>query len=123
MNTQCPLIVSELFGMCHFAENFALVAMVSATGSSFVFATALFGTIYDYAAEAQASDAGEVLSIVSASSAEEQVRQCFGAQCVRGAALVSAGCCAVAIMLSLMLMQRHQRRRGAKVVTVATATA
>ena len=119
MNTQCPLIVSELFGMRHFAENFALVAMVSATGSSFVFATALFGTIYDYAAEAQAIDAGQILSIVSPSSAEEKVRECFGT----GAALVSAGCCAAAIMLSLMLMQRQQRRRGAKVVTIATATA
>ncbi len=109
--------------MRHFAENFALVAMVSATGSSFVFATALFGTLYDYKAEAQAIDAGQVLSSVSASSNEEKVRECFGAECVREAALVSAGCCAAAIVLSLMLMQRQPWRRGAKVATVAMPTA
>ena len=117
MNTQCPLIVSELFGMRFFAENFALVAMVSATGSSFVFATALFGTLYDYAAEAQATDSGQVLS------ADETLRECFGAVCVRRAALVSAGCCMVAVMLSLMLTIRQQRQLDAKLVTVATGAA
>jgi hypothetical protein len=118
MNTLCPLIVSELFGMRFFSENFALVAMVSATGSSFVFATALFGTLYDH--EVQAAN------IASASSAGGKGRECFGAVCVRRAALVGAGCCAAAAVLSLALLQRQQRQqRGqvAKLVAVATATA
>lgn len=117
MNTQCPLIVSELFGMRHFGENFALVAMISATGSSFVFATALFGTLYDYSAKAQAVETGQVLN---ASSGEETVWECVGAVCVRAAALVSTGGCAVAIVLSVMLMQRQRRQRDAHVVAVAT---
>ena len=41
--------------MSHFSENAALVAMVSATSSSYVFATLLFATFYDGTAAAQAA--------------------------------------------------------------------
>jgi hypothetical protein len=101
-------------GVCLTAQ----VAMVSATGSSYVFATVLFGTFYDSAATSQQQqerqgfglhpDSGVGLDSAEGEGAGEG-RECFGAVCVRRAALASAVCCGVATVLSLILLRRQQR--------------
>jgi hypothetical protein len=99
-------------GVCLTAQ----VAMVSATGSSYVFATVLFGTFYDSAATSQQQQERQGfglhpdsdLGLDSAEGAGEG-RECFGAVCVRRAALASAVCCGVATVLSLILLRRQQR--------------
>ena len=114
VNTQCPLMVADLFGMEHFAENHALVAMSAATLSSYVFATLLFAMFYDRTAAVQAQTAAAFtleLELEPGEGAGVILNDCSGVQCVREAALWSAVCCAVAVVLSLVLVRRHTTHR------------
>ena len=84
------------------------VACLSATTSSFVFATLMFAAFYDAAAGA------EVAGLPAEEEGGGSRRECFGSGCVVGVGLTCAACCAATALLSVVLIRRSRRRADRK---------
>ncbi|GAK62491.1 MFS general substrate transporter [Moesziomyces antarcticus] len=106
----CPTLVFEWFGMKHFSQNYGFVSLSPVVAGN-VF-NLLFGHIYDSHVPADASvlsAVSDVLASVRGKNDHPATRHlCMdGEECYRQVFVVTSVGCAVAILLSLVLIARR----------------
>eukprot|EP00050_Salpingoeca_kvevrii_P009535 m.3472 g.3472 ORF g.3472 m.3472 type:complete len:520 (-) comp2313_c0_seq1:191-1750(-) len=89
-NALVPTLISEIFGLKHFAAVYGTNALCFAIGS-YAFATKLAGSVYAHHAPAGS-------------------KTCIGTDCYQMSFLITGTLCTLAIALSLLLMRRSRER-------------
>ncbi|KAG6476973.1 protein NUCLEAR FUSION DEFECTIVE 4-like [Zingiber officinale] len=105
-----PAAASELFGLKNFGALYNFLTVANPAGS-LIFSGLIASVIYDYEAEQQARKHHKSLVRIRrlfevASFSGEETVKCTGAICFFLSSLIMSGLCAIAVVLSLILVYR-----------------
>ncbi|KAG6479753.1 hypothetical protein ZIOFF_063225 [Zingiber officinale] len=105
-----PAAASELFGLKNFGALYNFLTVANPTGS-LIFSGLIASVIYDYEASQRAQKHHKSLLRIRrlfevASFSGEETVKCTGAICFFLSSLIMSGLCAIAVVLSLILIYR-----------------
>eukprot|EP00252_Welwitschia_mirabilis_P017970 TRINITY_DN400_c0_g2_i2.p1 TRINITY_DN400_c0_g2~~TRINITY_DN400_c0_g2_i2.p1 ORF type:complete len:142 (-),score=22.89 TRINITY_DN400_c0_g2_i2:156-581(-) len=109
--TLSPAVLSELFGVKHFATLYKVIGICPTIGS-YILSAKILGAFYDQQ------------TILYQQSSKEKVGEgiCYGQQCFGFALMALSSFCSIGVLASLWLVRRTQRLYNRKYHLLSSST-